>query len=99
MIASEGGGDFDLELAAAGSSEVVRAVRAAATALNAADETEDILISTTRHYHLIRQIETDEGLFLYCVLERRRANLGLARMMMKRLQYRIDFGAFDARAA
>jgi hypothetical protein len=64
---------FDLELAAAGNTEIVRA-----TKLGVKDKIDDILITMTGQYHMIRMIGT--SMFLYMALDRRRCNLALARM-------------------
>jgi hypothetical protein len=82
-----GGPDLDLEVAAAGNTEVVRAkVRTLAT-LGMKDTVEDILITLTRQYHLIRPLSGSNGsLFLYLALDRGRSNLALARHSLKRIE-------------
>lgn len=91
VLGTEGGGGFELELAAAGNTEVVRAKRATLTSLKMNDKIEDILISLTKQYHLIRLLESNDAIFLYVVLDRRMANLALARVTMKRLEQTLDF--------
>ncbi|WP_055552412.1 hypothetical protein [Streptomyces sp. NBRC 110028] len=82
-----GGQELDLEIAAAGNTEVVRAkVRTLAT-LGITDAIEDILITLGAQYHLIRLISSSHGsLFLYLALDRSRANLALARHGLKRIE-------------
>ncbi|MBN0039598.1 hypothetical protein JN535_05330 [Cellulosimicrobium cellulans] len=72
---------FDLELAAAANTEVIRAKLRAIEQLGLNDRIEDILITLGNQYHLIRlsQRESLQGTFTYLVLERGRANLALAR--------------------
>lgn len=74
------GGGINLEVAAAGNTEVVRAKRKAMRSLGIKDEIEDILISLGKQYHVIRPLRVRTGVFYYVVLDRSRANLAMARM-------------------
>lgn len=76
-LGTAGNPGFDLELAAAGNTEVVRAKKSIRDKLGLADRIEDILISLDSQYHLIRMCGV--SMFLYVVLQRDRANLGMAR--------------------
>lgn len=78
MLGSIGSG-VDLELAAAGNTEVVRAKMKTMKALGLDDAIEDILITLSRQYHIIRPSAKQAGIFLYYVLDSSRANLALAR--------------------
>jgi hypothetical protein len=85
-----GGGKYlDLDVAAAGNTEVIRAKMRTMEALRLDDAIEDILITLTKQYHLIRLLKSarsDQGLFLYLVLDRQKANLALARHSLKRIE-------------
>lgn len=79
MLLGAVGSGIDMEVAAAGNTEVVRAKLKTMEALKLGDAIEDILITLGRQYHIIRLLPQKPGLFLYCVLDKGRANLALAR--------------------
>jgi hypothetical protein len=83
MLGAVGGGNVNLEVAAAGNTEVVRAKRKTMKALNLNETIEDILITLGRQYHLIRPLSSNDALFIYVVLDRARANLAMARHMLQ----------------
>ncbi|ABW15535.1 hypothetical protein MXD62_00220 [Frankia sp. Mgl5] len=84
--------NFDLEIAAAGNTEVVRAKIRTMESLGLQDTIEDILITLGRQYHLIRLLSshTGRGLFLYLVLDKSRANLAMARHRLRTIESRLD---------
>jgi hypothetical protein len=85
-----GGGKYlDLEVAAAGNTEVVRAKMRTLETLHINDTIEDILITLSNQYHLIRLLkrtDSGDGLFLYLALDRAKSNLALARHNLKRIE-------------
>lgn len=77
-----GGAGMNLDIAAAGNAEVVKAKRKTMKALGLKDEIEDILISLGKQYHLIRPSRARPGVFIYAALDRSRANLAMARLTL-----------------
>jgi hypothetical protein len=85
-----GGGKYlDLEVAAAGNTEVIRAKMRTMESLRLNDQIEDILITLSKQYHVIRLLKsqsTGSGLFLYLVLDRAKSNLALARHSLRKIE-------------
>ncbi|MFJ9854948.1 hypothetical protein [Streptomyces sp. NPDC101150] len=79
---------LDLNVAAAGNTDVVRAKLRTMEMLELQGAIEDMLITLTAQYHLIRPVtgKNGAGLFLYLVLDRKRANLALARRRLALLE-------------
>ena len=85
-----GGSGLDLEVAAAGNSEVVRAKRKTMDALAIDDQIEDILISLKSQYHLIRPLENNPSVFLYVALKRANSNLAMARVQLRSFEKTLE---------
>ncbi|MED5543649.1 hypothetical protein [Novosphingobium decolorationis] len=79
---------LDLNVAAAGNTNVMKAKLATMKDLGLDDEVEDVLISLSSQYHMIRPLTDDsgKGLFLYLVLDKAKANLGMARFKVSRIE-------------
>ncbi|MFI6658885.1 hypothetical protein ACIBL8_25510 [Streptomyces sp. NPDC050523] len=87
-----GGKDLDLTIAAAGNTDVVRAMARTMEQVRLKSSIEDILITLEKQYHLIRLIaaRSGNGLFLYLVLDKQRANLAMARHQLKRVEEQLE---------
>ncbi|MFQ1700098.1 roadblock/LC7 domain-containing protein [Loktanella agnita] len=90
MMASEGGGKFDLEAAGAANTEVVKAKLSAIEMLDLDDHIDDILITLGKQFHLIRPLEKSPKVFLYVALDKKAANLGMARVQVKKVEQSIS---------
>ncbi|WP_018656323.1 hypothetical protein [Actinomadura flavalba] len=84
--------NLDLQVAAAGNTEVVRAKLRTMEQLNLKEEIEDILISLSGQYHIIRPVtgRKSAGLFMYMALDRNRANLALARHRLRSIEETLE---------
>ncbi|MCX4098560.1 hypothetical protein [Nocardia sp. alder85J] len=98
MILGKQGGNslIDMEVAGAVLTQVVRAKIDAIETLQLNDAIEDILVTLGSQYHIIMPLD-DGGrssvlggdpntLFLYLVLDRDRANLAMARHLLRRIE-------------
>ena len=80
-LGTAGGTGINLDIAAAGNTEVVRAKQAVMKELGIKGGIEDILITLDKQLHPIRMMDSDrgDGLFLYLALNKDQANLAMAR--------------------
>ena len=86
MVLESVGTGVDMELAAAGNTEVVRSKIKTMKSLGLEGAIEDILITLSQQYHIIRPVAKHNGLFIYYVLDRNRANLAMARRKVQDLE-------------
>lgn len=80
--------NLDLNLAAAGSANVLKAKQAMIRDLALKDEIEDILITLTSQFHLIRPVTdaSGQGLAVYLVLDKAKGNLAMARFKLSKIE-------------
>src|SRR5580698_5841203 len=90
MLGGVGTG-IDLELAAAGNTEVVRSKMKIMKSLGLNDSIEDILITLGKQYHIIRPVAAKAGIFIYLVLDRSKANLAMARRACQEAEQSLSF--------
>lgn len=87
-LGTAGGNGINLDVAAAGNTEVVRAKQAVMKELGIKGGIEDILITLDKQLHIIRLMDTDrgDGLFLYVALHKDQANLAMARHQLSAIE-------------
>lgn len=83
MLLGNAGTGLDLETAAAGNTEVVRAKLKTIKSLGLDDTIDDILITLSSQYHIIRPLRQTPEVFIYLVLDSAKSNLALARIKVK----------------
>ena len=86
MALGTAGGGINLEIAAAGNTEVVRAKLRVAKSLGITGGIEDILITLQDQYHLIRPLTKKGTLFLYVVIDRKKGNLAMGRYKVSEVE-------------
>ncbi|MGW6916213.1 hypothetical protein ACWGB8_20690 [Kitasatospora sp. NPDC054939] len=88
----DGPGGLDLNVAAAGNTDVVRAKMRTMDMLGLGDGIEDILITLSSQYHLIRPLSGrgGKGLFIYLALDKNRANLAMARHQLVKVEAELE---------
>ncbi|MGW6316510.1 MULTISPECIES: hypothetical protein [unclassified Streptomyces] len=87
-----GGKDLDLNVAAAGNTDLIRAKVRTMEMLGLKSEIEDILVTLGTQYHLIRPVtgRSGNGLFIYLVIDKARSNLAMARRLLKLTEEQIE---------
>lgn len=90
MTLGTAGTGMNIELAAAGNTNVVRAKLAVMKDLGLHGGIEDILITLSDQYHLIRLFEKDPHLFLYVAIDKTKGNLGLARHRLSAIEHNLE---------
>lgn len=91
MILAQAGSGLNLDLAAAGNTEVVRAKRKTMASLKLDDRIEDILITLGKQFHILRPLGSKENIFIYSVLDKANANLAMARLIISDVENNIKF--------
>jgi hypothetical protein len=90
MLLGSAGGGVNLEVAAAGNSEVLRSKLKVMGNLGLKDRIEDVLITLGNQYHLIRPLSKASNLFVYLVLNKQQANLAMGRHKLAELEGKLE---------
>jgi len=85
-----GGARLNIEVAAAGNCQVVKAKMATMAELGIKGSIHDILITLEDQVHLIRPLRRDENLFLYLAIDKVKGNLGMARHRLQKLESELN---------
>lgn len=90
MLLGQAGSGIDLEIAAAGNTEVVRAKLRTVKSLGLDDAIESILITLSTQYHVIRPLTSNPEVFIYLVLDSKKSNLALAGLKVREIDAKIE---------
>lgn len=79
---------LDLNIAAAGNTNVMKAKEKTMKELGLKEGIEDVLITLNTQYHMIRPLSdaSGKGLFIYLVLDKEKANLAMARFKVAQIE-------------
>ena len=77
---------LDLDLAAAASTQALKAHKAAAFSMGLADPIEEVMTSAGSRHQIMRQLSRYPDLFLFVLLDRHRTNLALARYKLMEVE-------------
>ena len=81
-----GGGRLNIEVAAAGNCQVVKAKMSTMQELGIKGSIHDILITLEDQIHLIRPLHHGDNMFIYLAIDRAKGNLAMARHRLSKLE-------------
>ena len=79
MILGQSGFNPDMEVTAAGNTELIRSQIKALKNQGEDEAIDDILITLTNQYDILRPLKANPSIFLFVTLDKAKANLALAR--------------------
>jgi predicted regulator of Ras-like GTPase activity (Roadblock/LC7/MglB family) len=79
MVLGHAGSESDLEVLAAANTEVVRAQLKSLGTLKSGDTIDDILITLSTQYDIVRPLASNPSIFLYLAMDKNKSNMALAR--------------------
>ncbi|ESK35847.1 hypothetical protein P256_02582 [Acinetobacter nectaris CIP 110549] len=89
-LITENHGKFDLDIFTAMSAKFLRMQNEIVNLL-AAEKVEGIQVSSLEHYHIIHPLKEYPTLFLYIILEKKLANLGMVYITIKEFEEKYNF--------
>jgi hypothetical protein len=95
FLASNGGvvchdGSIDLRPATSLTAEAMRLKQKTIDDMGMDDEAEDLLITSTNQYHLLRRLHSEVPAFIYLVLDRNRSNPIMAKLALENAVRSLD---------
>jgi hypothetical protein len=90
MVLGHAGSDADLEITAAANTEVVRAQLKSIGFLGSTDAIDDILITLSTQYDIVRPLATKPSIFLYLAMDKSKSNLALARHTVAECERKLE---------
>src|SRR5580698_6018320 len=79
MVLGHAGSDANLEITAAANTEVVRAQLKSMTSLKSGDAIDDIIITLSTQFDIVRPLASNPSIFIYLAMDKNKSNMALAR--------------------
>lgn len=90
MVLGHAGSQAGLEIAAAANTEVVRAQLKSLGNLGSDDAIDDILITMSTQYDIVRPLAANPSIFLYLAMDKNKSNLALARYKVSECEAQLE---------
>ena len=90
MILGHAGSDAELEITAAANTEVVRAQLKSINVLGGTDTIDDILITLSTQYDIVRPLSANPSVFLYLAMDKDKSNLAMARYKVAECEKQLE---------
>jgi predicted regulator of Ras-like GTPase activity (Roadblock/LC7/MglB family) len=90
MVLGHAGSDANLEITAAANTEVVRAQLKSLGTLGSADVIDDILITLSTQYDIVRPLAVNPSIFLYLAMDKNKSNMALARFKVAECEGQLE---------
>jgi hypothetical protein len=90
MVLGHAGSDAELEITAAANTEVVRAQLKSISVLGGTDVIDDILITLSTQYDIVRPLSANPSVFLYLAMDKDKSNLAMARYKVAECEKQLE---------
>jgi hypothetical protein len=90
MVLGHAGSDAELEITAAANTEVVRAQLKSISVLGGTDAIDDILITLSTQYDIVRPLSATPSVFLYLAMDKDKSNLAMARYKVAECEKQLE---------
>jgi len=90
MVLGHAGSDEGLDIAAAANTEVVRAQLKSIGTLGSADAIDDIIITLSTQFDIVRPLAVNPSIFLYLAMDKNKSNMALARYKVSECEGQLE---------
>lgn len=90
MVIGQAGSVDELEITAAANTEVVRAQLKSIGTLGSSDTIDDILITLSTQYDIVRPLAANPSIFLFLVMDKDKSNLAMARYKVAECEKQLE---------